>query len=52
MADALVPPIGAELIATMGVDVYPYPSLFKNISLTYPVLIIAAAIATDPELIS
>jgi hypothetical protein len=35
LAVALVPLVGDEM-ETVGVLVYPLPSLFKNISLTYP----------------
>ena len=35
-------PVGEEVIPMVGADVNPYPSLFKKISLTYP-------LGTDPE---
>ena len=37
-AVALIPPEGAVEIATVGVPVYPLPSLLIKISLMYPVV--------------
>ena len=53
-AVAFVPPAGAVEIATVGVLVYPLPSLFKNISLIAPLAIVAVAVAViaDPTRVS
>ena len=46
---ALVPPEGAVEIETVGVLVYPEPSLFKNICLIYPVPTVEFAVANVPD---
>ena len=42
-------PFGEVEIETVGVDVYPYPSSFKNISLMYPVPVCAIVCAVVPD---
>ena len=44
----LIPDCGAENV-TVGVDVYPEPSLFKNICETPPVAIMGVAVAVMAE---
>ena len=45
-------PVGEDEIPMVGIDVYPLPSLFKNISLIYPLAtvswITAVAVAVLP----